>query len=53
MNEIVGLVWMHKIIIKTKGKGELDLFMKSTVKTLRSNYPISGLHVLRLSNMCM
>ena len=39
MTKIVVLVWMHKIITKTRVTGELALFMKSTVKTSRSNYP--------------
>ena len=40
MTKMVGLVWMHKIIIKTKYWWRIGPFMKSTVKTPRSNYPI-------------
>ena len=40
MTKLVVLVWMHKKIINPRVTEELALFMKSTVKTLRANYPI-------------
>ena len=43
MPKIVVLVGMHKTIINLSISGELDLLMKSTVKTPRSNYPTSVL----------
>ena len=41
MIKIVSLVWMLRQIKNLRIGGELDLFMKSAVKTSRSNYPIA------------